>query len=101
MAVAKRQGRSKDQSEDFRQNKQNKQHSWLSPICIGHAQVEEKTYKRRSQTAFSRTLSRACLCVRSLARSRSLSLSLSLSLSPSPRTPPLSSLQVLDSPAIF
>ena len=46
MAVAKRQGRSKDQSEDFRQNKQNKQHSWLSPICIGQAQVEEKTYKR-------------------------------------------------------
>ena len=42
MAVAKRQGRSKDQSEDFRQNKQNKQHSWLSPICIGQAQVEGK-----------------------------------------------------------
>ena len=53
MVVAKRQGRgkpvkieqrkvkgsSKDQSEDFRQNKQ---HSWLSPICIGQAQVEEK-----------------------------------------------------------
>ena len=74
MAVAKRQGRSKDQSEDFRQNKQNKQHSWLSPICIGHAQVEEKTYKRRSQTAFSRTLSPACMCV--------LSLSLSLFLPP-------------------
>ena len=45
MAVAKRQGRSEDLSEDFRQNKQNKQHSWLSPICIGQAQVEEKTYK--------------------------------------------------------
>jgi len=43
MAVAKRQGRSEDQSEDFRQNKQNKQHSWLSPICIGQTQVEEKT----------------------------------------------------------
>ena len=57
MAVAKRQGRSEDQSEDFRQNKQNKQHSWLSPICIGQAQVEEKTYKRRSQSAFSQTLS--------------------------------------------
>ena len=39
MAVAKRQGRSKDQSENFRQNKQ---HSWLSPICIGQAQVGEK-----------------------------------------------------------
>ena len=72
MAVAKRQGRSEDQSEDFRQNKQNKQHSWLSPICIGQAQVEEKTYKRRSQSAFSRTLSPACMC-------SSLSLSLSLS----------------------
>ena len=53
MAVAKTRkvkGRSEDQSEDFRQNKQNKQHSWLSPICIGQAQVEEKTYKRRSHT---------------------------------------------------
>ena len=30
MVVAKRQGRSEDQSEDFRQNKQNKQHSWLA-----------------------------------------------------------------------
>ena len=40
--------------EDFRQDKQNKQHSWLSPICIGQAQVEEKTYKRRSQSVFSR-----------------------------------------------
>ena len=63
MAVAKRQGRekpakieqkkvkgrSKDQSEGFRQNKQC---SWLSPICTGQAKVEEKTYKRRSQSAF-------------------------------------------------
>ena len=73
MAVAKRQGRSEDQSEDFRQNKQ---HSWLSPICIGQAQVEEKTYKRRSQSAFSQTLSPAC--VRSFL---SLSLCLTLSLS--------------------
>ena len=63
MAVAKRQGRSEDQSEDFRQNKQ---HSWLNPICIGQAQVEEKTYKRRSQSAFSWTLSRV--------RARALSL---------------------------
>ena len=69
MAVAKRQGRFEDQSEDFRQNTQ---HSWLSPICIGQAQVGEKTYKRRSQSAFSRTLSPAC--VRSF-----LSLSLLLS----------------------
>jgi len=38
MAVAKRQGRSENQSEDFRQNKQ---HSGLTPICIGQAQVEE------------------------------------------------------------
>ena len=72
MAVAKRYGRSEDQSEDFRQNKQ---HSWLSPICIGQAQVEEKTYKRRSQSAFFRTLSPAC------AHALSFSLSLSLSLS--------------------
>ena len=49
MAVAKRQGREKpvkieqrrvkgrseDWSEDLRKNKQ---HSWLSPICIGQAQ---------------------------------------------------------------
>ena len=70
MAVAKRKGRSEDQSEDFRQNKQNKQHSWLSPICIGQAQVEEKTYKRMSQSAFSWTLSPTCVC-------SSLSLSLS------------------------
>ena len=45
MAVVKRQGRSEDQSEDLRQTKQNKQHSWLSPICIGQAQVEEKHIK--------------------------------------------------------
>jgi len=79
MAVAKRQGREKpakieqrkvkgrseDRSEDFRQNKQ---HTWLSPICIGQAQVEEKTYKRRSQSAFSRTLSPACVrCFLSLS----------------------------------
>ena len=76
MAVAKRQGRSEDQSEDFRQNKQNKQHSWLSPICIGQAQVVEKTYKRRSQSAFSRTRFPACMCALSLFLSLSLSLSL-------------------------
>ena len=78
MAVAKRQGRSEDQSEDFRQNKQNKQYSWLSPICIGQAQVQEKTYKRRSQSAFSRTLS----CMHELFLSLTHSLTLSLSLSP-------------------
>ena len=76
MAVAKRQGRSEDQSEDFRQNKQNKQHSWLSPICIGQAQVEEK-HKRRSQSAFSRTLSLPRACTLSLSLSLSLTLSLS------------------------
>ena len=98
MVVAKRQGRSEDQSEDFRQNKQ---HSWLSPNCIGQAQVEGKTYKRRSQSAVSRTLSPACMRVRARSLSLSLSHSFPLSLPPSPRTPPLSSLQVLDSPAIF
>ena len=91
MAVAKRQGRSKDQSEDFRQNKQNKQHSWLSPICIGQAQVEEKTYKRRSQSAFSRTLSRTCMHAHSFSLSPvrgACVRALSLSLSPSPPLPP-------------
>ena len=68
MVVAKRQGRSEDQSEDFRQKKQ---HSWLSPICIGQAQVEEKTYKRRSQSTFSRTLSPPCVHARSLSLSLS------------------------------
>ena len=68
MVVAKRQGRSEDQSEDFRQNKQ---HSWLSPIYVGQAQVEEKTYKRRSHSAFSRPLSPGCM--------HSISLSLTLS----------------------
>ena len=79
MAVAKREGRSEDQSEDFRQNKQ---HSWLSPICIGQAQVEEKTYKRRSQSTFSWTLSPVFVhSFLSLSLSLSLSFSLSLSLS--------------------
>ena len=78
MAVAKRQGRSEDQSEDFRQNKQNKQHSWLSPICIGQAQVEEKHIKGGVK-ALSHGLSPACVCA--------CSLSLSLSLSPSPPRP--------------
>ena len=90
MVVAKRQGRSEDQSEDFRQSKQNKQHSWLSPICIGQAQVEEKTYKKRSQSAFSPTLSP--VCAHALALSRAHARALSLSLSPSLCTPPLSSL---------
>ena len=81
MAVAKRQGRSEDQSEDFRQNKQNKQHSWLSLICIGQAQVAEKTYKRRSQSAFSRTLYPACMHSISLSLFLSLTLSLTLFLS--------------------
>ena len=70
MAVAKRQGRSKDQSEDFRQNKQNKQHSWLSPICIGQAQVEAKNIKGGAKAL---SLGLSPTCVRSF---------LSLSLSP-------------------
>ena len=106
MVVAKRQGRSEDQSEDFMQNKQNKQHSWLSPICIGQAQVEEKTYKRRSQSPFSLFLSHVCMLFLSLSLSPSLSHSL-----PPLRAPPLSSIRVfglacphasrMDSPAIF
>ena len=96
MVVAKKQGRSEDQSEDFRKNKQ---HSWLSPICIGQAQVEEKNIKGGAK-ALSLFLSRM--------HELFLSLSLFLSL---PRPPPLSSLQVfglacphasrMDSPAIF
>ena len=94
MAMAKRQGREKpakieqrkvkgrseDQSdEDFRYNKQ---HSWLSPICIGQAQVEEKkkTYKRRSQSSFSLSFSPACMHSFYLSPSLTLSPSLSLSL---------------------
>ena len=61
-------GRSEDQSEDFRQNKQ---HSWLSPIYIGQAQMEEKADKRRSQSVCSLSLLWAAL---------SLSLSLFLCL---------------------
>ena len=86
MAVAKRQGRSEDQNEDFRQDKQNKQHSWLSPICIGQAQVEEKTYKRKSQSAFSQTLSPTCAHALTRTRACALTQALSLSLSLSPPT---------------
>ena len=58
MAVAKRQGRSEDQSEDFRQNKQ---HSWLSPICIEQAQVEEKHIKGGAKAlSLGLSLPRAC-----------------------------------------
>ena len=66
MVVAKRQGRSEDQSEDFRQNKQ---HSWLSPIYIGQAQVEEKNTKGGAK-ALSHGLSPPC--VRALSHSLSL-----------------------------
>ena len=79
MVVAKRQGRSEDQSEDFRQNKENKQHSWLSPICIGQAQVEGKKHIKGGAKALSHRLSPACM--RSFSLSLSLSHSLFLSLS--------------------
>ena len=72
MVVAKRQGRSEDQSE--KSQAEQTALSWLSPICIGQAQVEEKTYKRRSQSAFSRTLSPACMHALSLFLSLSFSL---------------------------
>ena len=95
MAVAKRQGREKpvkieqrkvkrrseDQSEDL---KSDKQHSWLSPICMGQVQGEEKTYKRRSQSAFSlslphvHTLSLSHACMRALSPTCACVLSLSL-----------------------
>ena len=70
MAVAKRQGRSKDQSENFRQNKQ---HSWLNPICIGQAQVEEKHIKGGAKAlSLKLSLPCACVCVHTLALSFSL-----------------------------
>ena len=71
MGVAKGQGRSEDQSEDFRQNKQ---HSWLSPICIGQAQVEKKKHIKGGAKALSHGLSLPCACALSF-----LSLSLLLS----------------------
>ena len=50
MAVAKKvKGRSEDQSEDFRQNKQ---HSKLSPVCIGQAQVEKKNIQKEEPKHF-------------------------------------------------
>ena len=70
MAVAKRQGRSEDQSEDF---SQNKQHSWLSPICIGQAQVEEKKHIKEEPKRF---------LTDSLSRVHERSLSFSLFLPP-------------------
>jgi len=84
MAVAKRQGRGKpakieqrkvkgrseDQSEDFRQDKQ---HSWLSPICIGQAQVEEKKPIKGGAKALSHTLSHVRALFLSLSHSLSLS----------------------------
>ena len=90
MAVAKKQGRSEEQSEDFRQNKQ---HSWLSPICIGQAQVEEKTQKNRSQSVFSLT--------HSLSRVRALFLSLSPHRPHLSRAPPLSSSLWVGMPSRF
>ena len=80
MAVAKRQGREKsakieqrklkgrseDQNEDFRQNTQ---HFWLSPICIGQAQVEEKIYIKGGAKALSRSLSLPRVCALCLSLS--------------------------------
>ena len=63
-------GRSEDGSEDLRQNKQ---HSWLSPICRGQAQVEEKNIKGGAK-ALSHGLSLLRVCTL-------FSLSLSLLLS--------------------
>ena len=74
MAVAKRQGRSKEGPRTRVKTRQNKQHSWLSPICIGQAQVEEKNIKGGAKAlSLGLSLPRACAC--------SLSLSFSLSLS--------------------
>ena len=47
-------GKSEDQSEDLRQNKQ---HSWLAQFTQGRPRGEEKTYKKRSQRAGDLSLS--------------------------------------------
>ena len=73
MVVAKRQGRekpakieqrkvkgrSKDRSEDL---KKNKQHSWLSPICIRQAQGEGKKHIKGGAKALSLSLSLPRVC---------------------------------------
>ena len=98
MAVAKRQGREKPEKIEQRQVKgrsedrskdlrKNKQHSWLSPICIGQARGEEKNIKGG-------------------AKAFSLSLSLSLSLPPCLypvlwHAPPLSSRLWVGMPSHF
>ena len=85
MAVAKRQGRekpakieqrkvkgrSKDRSENFRQN-----HSWLSPICIGQAQEEGKKHIKRGAKApeVSLLLSSTLSLVGALSLTHSLSI---------------------------
>ena len=84
MAVAKRQGRenpakieqrkvkrrSEDWSEDLRKNKQ---HSWLSPICIGQAQGEGKKHIKGGAKALFAFLSLLLLFFRCvLARSSTL-----------------------------
>ena len=85
MAVAKKvKGRSEDQSEDFRQNKQ---HSWLSPICIAQAQVEEKHIKGEAKV-LSHGLSLPRACTLSLSLSLSLPCVCTLSLSLSHSLPP-------------
>ena len=61
MMVAKTQGRSEDQNEDFRQNKQ--QTALLAKPNLHRAGPGggKKTYKRRSLSALSWTLSPACV----------------------------------------
>ena len=78
MAVAKTRkvkGMSKEQSENFRQNKQ---HSWLSPICIGQALGVGKKHTKGGAKAFSHGLSLPRACAHSLSLFLSLSLSFSL-----------------------
>ena len=75
-------GRSEDQIKDLRKSKQ---HSWLSPICIGQAQGEEKKHIKGGTKALSLSLPRMRACTPSLSLSLLLPLSLPPSLSPPPR----------------
>ena len=61
-------GRSKDRIKDLRKNKQ---HSWLSPICIGQAQGEEKKHIKGEAKGPGVSVP----CVRALSLSLSLFLS--------------------------
>ena len=65
-------GRSKDQSEDLRQNKQ---HSWLAQLTQGRPRgMEKNIYKEEPKGCGSLSLSCACALALFFSLSRSLSL---------------------------